>query len=154
MAVVQHLPSPAMPVSARASASTAYTYRRPVRVVDAGLVLDRVAARGRLLETGIESLARKPRCGRPHLVRRLHLDAEMVERARYPITTYGRVLDQHKLERRLGDGEVGLAGVTFGRFSPEQLGVDVHRSFNTVTLRASGTRDMAASACIRSHRCV
>src|ERR1700733_3352971 len=46
------------------------------------------------------------------------LDAEMVQAAALP-----RVLQQNELERRLGDGEVGVAGTALGGLGSEQLAV-------------------------------
>ncbi len=66
--------------------------------------------------------ARQARLGGAHVVGRLDLDAEMVQRSRITVT-----LDEHELERRLGDGEVGVARAELGRFGGEQLGVEVDR---------------------------
>ena len=50
------------------------------------------------------------------------------------------VLDQDELERWVGDGEVGVAGLSLGRFGPEELGVEVDASSMSETLSASWTR--------------
>ena len=53
------------------------------------------------------------------LVGRHHFDAEMVE----PALGVG-VLEEHELQRRIGDGEVGVAGLALVRFGGEQLRVE------------------------------
>ena len=42
------------------------------------------------------------------------------------------VLEQDELERRLGDGKVGVAGASFGRFGAEKLGVEGVRFVDVV----------------------
>ncbi len=84
---------------------------RTVGVGHPGLVLDGVAAGGRLLDDRSEGLAGQPACGCPDVVRRLDLHPQVVERAGHAEATPGGVLggNEHQLERRLGDGEVGVA---------------------------------------------
>src|SRR5450755_3181605 len=52
-------------------------------------------------------------------IRVADLDAEMVEAA-----ALARVLQQDELQRRLGDGEVGVAGTALSRLGTEQLAVE------------------------------
>ncbi len=47
------------------------------------------------------------------------LDTEVIQGA-----TLARVLQKNQLEWRLINGEVGIAGATLGRLSPEQFGVE------------------------------
>ena len=49
----------------------------------------------------------------------LGLDAEVVQRAALG------AFEEHQLERRVGDGEVGVAGLALGRLGAEQLRVEV-----------------------------
>jgi hypothetical protein len=56
-----------------------------------------------------------------------HLDAEVVERA-----APAGVLDQDQLERRLDDGEVGVARPDLGRLGGEQRGVEGDRRVEVV----------------------
>jgi hypothetical protein len=55
------------------------------------------------------------------------------------------VLDEHQLERRVGNGEVGVARPDLGRLGVEQLRVDAIDSSRSSTLRASWTRDTRTS---------
>ena len=60
-----------------------------------------------------------------HLVGRLDLDAEVVECAGHTVAPCGGVLHQDELERRVGDGEVGVARPALGRLGAEELGVEL-----------------------------
>ena len=66
-----------------------------------------------------EALGRETVGGGRDLVGGLDLDAEVVEGA-----ALAGVLDEHQLERRLGDGEVGVAVADLGGLGAEQLGVE------------------------------
>ena len=55
------------------------------------------------------------------------LDAQVVEGA-----AGARVLDEDELERRLGHGEVGVAGLALGRLRAEQAAVEVDRRLEVV----------------------
>ena len=68
-----------------------------------GVAADRVVDAG-----GLEPGVRQAGLGGDDLGGRLGLDAEVVERA-----ALGR-LDEHELERRIGDLEVGVAGLALG----------------------------------------
>jgi hypothetical protein len=57
--------------------------------------------------------------GRPNLVRRHHFDSEMVDGA-----GLADPLDQHQLERRVLDGEIGVTGADLGRARVEQRRVE------------------------------
>jgi hypothetical protein len=94
--------------------------RLPFRAVHPHLVLHGEAAGGVLPDRGGQTRPGQAGLGGGHLLGRVDLDAEMVQRA----GRLGGVLDQDQLERRLGDGEVGVAGPDFGRFGGEQLGVE------------------------------
>src|ERR671910_2038887 len=96
--------------------------RLAVGGVDPDLVLHGVAARDLILGGARQALAGQPRVGGSHIVGGRHLDAQVVERTRIAVA-----LDEHELERRLGDGEVGVAGATLGRLGGEQLRVEADR---------------------------
>jgi hypothetical protein len=55
------------------------------------------------------------------------LDTEVVHRS-----TVAGVLDQDELQRRLHDGEVGIARLHLGRFGTEQLAVEGDRLLQVV----------------------
>jgi len=89
------------------------------------LVLQREAAGGVLLVEGGEAGAGETGSALLDLLHRLHLDAEVVERPLDPgAAVVGGNLDEDELERRLGDGEVGVPGLDFGGLGVEQLGVE------------------------------
>jgi hypothetical protein len=92
-----------------------------VGVADPDLVLHRVAAGDVLLDVGGHPLAAQPPRRRGDLVGGLHLHAQVVEGAARLL----RVLDEHQLEGRVGDGEVGVAGTTLGGLGAEELAVEV-----------------------------
>ena len=96
--------------------------RLAVGAVDPDLVLHREATRDLVLGRGGEALAGEPALRGRDLVGRLDLDAEVVERAGLAVA-----LDQHELQRRLGDGEVGVARPDLGRLGGEELRVEVDR---------------------------
>ena len=56
----------------------------------------------------------------PHGVAVLDLDAEVVE-----ASVGVGLLEEHELEGRVGDGEVGVAGLALGRLGGEELRVEV-----------------------------
>ena len=100
---------------------------RTVGVADPDLVLDGVATGRLLLDLGLEPrFVQASRCRR-HLVGRLDLHTQVVEGADRPVTPGGGVLHQDELERRVGDGEVGVARLALGRLGPEELGVELDR---------------------------
>src|ERR671910_1760371 len=96
--------------------------RLAVGGVDPDLILHGVAARHLILGGARQALAGQARVGGSHLVGGRHLDAQVVERARVTVA-----LDEHELERRLGNGEVGVAGAALGRLGREQLRVEADR---------------------------
>ena len=67
------------------------------------------------------------------------LDAEVVERA-----ALAGVLDQHQLERRLGDREVGVAGAALGRLGVEEAAVEVDGGVDVVDVEGELDADMVA----------
>ena len=79
-----------------------------------GVAADRVVDPGRL-----EAGARQAGLGGDDLVGGLGLDAEVVEGAAFG------AFEQHELERWVGDGEVGVAGLALGRLGGEQLRVEL-----------------------------
>jgi hypothetical protein len=88
--------------------------------------LKRVAAGGLLLEGRRQAFTGKTILRRGYLVAAFHLDSEVIERPR----GLAGVLDEDELERRLGDGEIGIVGAAFRRLGPEQLGVELHSGIN------------------------
>src|SRR5690242_9125107 len=62
-----------------------------------------------------------------HLLGRLDLDAEMVDRA-----TLTRVLEEDQFERRLGDCEVRVTRPELARGSAEEFGVERDRFIDAV----------------------
>src|SRR5271163_4654821 len=52
----------------------------------------------------------------------------MIERSGHAVAPTGKGLDEHELERRFGDGKIGVARVAIGWFGCEQLGVERHGS--------------------------
>ena len=92
------------------------------------LVLQGVAARRvPLVERGQPGVA-QPGRARLDVGAAVDLDAEVVERLGGALAALvGRDLDQHQLERRLGDGEVGVAGAALVRLGAEQGGVELDR---------------------------
>jgi hypothetical protein len=99
--------------------------RLTTRAVDPHFVLQGIAA-GRvvLLERGQADV---PEAGgrRSDVVGGLDLDAKVVQ----PGVLTALALDQDEIERRLGDGEVRIAGPTLGRRGAEQLRVEGDRAF-------------------------
>src|SRR5207248_2848695 len=95
------------------------------RAVHPYLVLDGVAARRVVLGRCLQPRTREALAGFTDLVGGLDLDAEMVHDRRLPRLA----LQQHELERGVGDGEVGVAGPELGRLRAEQLRVEVDRAF-------------------------
>jgi hypothetical protein len=85
------------------------------RRLDPDLVLLGVAT-GTALGPGDETCGGQPVGLRLDDGRAADLDAEVVERA-----AAAGVLDEDQLERRLADGEVGVAGLALGRLGGEQL---------------------------------
>ena len=92
---------------------------RDVGGVDPHLVLDGVAAAVRLGHVVAETGGGEPVGGGDDVGARANLDAEVVERR----ARLG-VLEQHQLERRIGDLEVGVAGALLGRADAEHVGVE------------------------------
>jgi hypothetical protein len=86
------------------------------------LVLHRVATRHLVLGRSRETLVRETLLRRRDLVRRLDLDAQVVESSALAVAG-----DQDELERRLRDGEVGIAGSDLRRSRAEELGVEGDR---------------------------
>ena len=94
--------------------------RLAVGRVDPHLVLDREAARDLVLGRGRETLVARGVRARPATSSvDSHLDAEVVQRS-------GRAcaLDEHQLQRRLGDREVRVPGAELGRLGREELRVE------------------------------
>src|SRR5581483_2229249 len=81
----------------------------------------RVAARAVLLG-GRQTFAREARGRGGHGVGRLDLDPEVVQRAGLAVA-----LDEDELERRVGHGEVGVAGLHLRRLRRKQLRVEGDR---------------------------
>ena len=84
----------------------------------------------------ISSSVNSPRLGQPgdlgvHGVAGLDLDAEVVDRA-----ALAGVLQQHQLQRRLGDGEVRIAGLHLGGRGVEQLGVERDRLVEVIDVES------------------
>ena len=92
------------------------------RLRDPDLVLESMAAGDAILNLGREPLCRQAPRRRHHLVRRTHLDTEVVQRP-----GLGGILEQHQLQRRVGDREVGIAGAPLGRLGLEQLRIEPDR---------------------------
>ena len=90
--------------------------------LDPELVLLGVAARRAPLVDRREPVGRQPALDRVDGVDVLDLDAEVVERP-----AVAGVLDENELERRLGDGEVRVAGPDLGRLGVEEPGVERDR---------------------------
>jgi len=79
------------------------------------------------LHLGVEALARQTPSRAHHVLRRLHLDPEVVEGTLHPGAPIGsRVLDEDELERRLDDREVGVAGADLRRLCVEELRVELN----------------------------
>ena len=97
---------------------------RSVGVADPDFVLDGVATGRLLLDLGLEPRVVQASRRRRHLVGGLDLDTEVVEGADRPMTPGGGVLQQDQLERRVHDGEVGIARLALGGLGPEELGVE------------------------------
>ena len=95
--------------------------------VDPHLVLAGVATGHTLLGCGRQTLAGEAGLGGDDLVGGGHLDAEVVQGA-----ALARCLDEDQLERRFGDGEVGVPGPHLGRFGGEELGVELDRGIELV----------------------
>src|ERR1700678_4140747 len=98
-----------------------------IGVYNPDLVLDREAAGGLILDLRRHPLPAQPISGHGHLVGSLHLDAEVAEGVLDAMSPALGLLNQDQLQRRVGDGEVGVSGLTLGRFGPEQLGVELDR---------------------------
>ena len=92
---------------------------RAIRSVHPDLVLDGIAAGGVRLDIGGHPLCGQSLCLDRHLRGGVHLDAQVIDRARLT-----HPLDEHELEGRLPDGEVGVAGADLGRSGVEQRRVE------------------------------
>ncbi|GAA4835944.1 hypothetical protein GCM10025787_14830 [Saccharopolyspora rosea] len=93
--------------------------------VDPHLVLPGVAAGRVFLDLGKQAERLEPFGGAIDLLGAVDRDAEVVH---HRVLT-GLTLQQHELERRFGDGEVGVARPQLGRFGAEELRVERDRSF-------------------------
>ena len=94
---------------------------RAVGVGNPGLRLLGVAADGVLDAGRLEAGPAQAPFRRRDLLGRLHLDAEVVERR--PLLT----LEEDQFQRRIGDGEVRVAGLHLRRGRAEQAGVEGYR---------------------------
>jgi hypothetical protein len=92
----------------------------PVGRVDPDLVLHGVATGDLVFSRRGEALGAEPARGGGDVVGRLDLDTEVVRRA-----ASAGALDEDELQRRFGDGEVGVAGSPLGRLGTEQLRVEL-----------------------------
>ena len=93
--------------------------------VDPDLVLQGVAAGGVVLLEGGQARFLETAGRGGDLVGGVDLDAEVVHAG----VLAGLALDEDELERRGGDGEVGVAGAALGRFGAEELGVEGDGAF-------------------------
>jgi len=82
------------------------------------------------LDISVQARTREAPDGLSDFFRGRHLNPQVVQRTHDAAASTGRVLDQDQLERRLGDGEVGIAGLALGRFGTEELRVEVHSGVN------------------------
>src|SRR5580704_7013060 len=97
---------------------------------DPELVLPGVAAGGVALVDGGQAGLGEPGLLGVDRVGAVDFDAQVVQGA-----ALARVLQQDQLERRLGDGEVGVAGPALGRLGAEQSGVEGDRLVDVVDVQ-------------------
>src|ERR1017187_9401180 len=91
--------------------------------VNPDLVLDGEAAGDLLFDRRGQIFSRQAFSGSGDLVSALDLDAQVIEGPR----CLSGILDQDQLERRIGDGEVGVAGHALRWFRVKQLLIEVDR---------------------------
>ena len=104
------------------------------------LVLGGKATRGADLLVGEQPLAGEAGDLLMDLLAGFDLHAQVVDGP-----ALARVLQQHQLERRIGDGEVGITVLELGRLGVEQLGVEGDRLVEIVDIEGELNADMMTS---------
>ena len=118
--------------------------------LDPELVLLGVAARRAALVDRGQPVGGQPGLDRVDGVDVLDLDAEVVERS-----AVAGVLHEDELQRRLGDGEVRVAGPDLGRLGVEEPGVERDRRRQVVDVEGQlDTGHPGSSSDIDSDRCL